>query len=56
MSQFSIEEIQKQVKPYLARGDEMEARNPLVSFYCRIYVAEKLLELRKDTEAAPIPG
>ena len=45
---MTLDQVQRQVKPFLARADEMESRNPLVSFYCRVYVAEQLVELRKE--------
>jgi vacuolar protein sorting-associated protein VTA1 len=50
--------MQKKLLPYLKRADELESREPLASFYCRLYVAEQLMKTRvagdADTDAALI--
>lgn len=45
--------MQKRLLPYLKRADELEAREPLASFYCRLYVADQLLTQRSpESDAA----
>eukprot|EP00397_Hematodinium_sp_SG-2012_P050485 GEMP01058707.1.p1 GENE.GEMP01058707.1~~GEMP01058707.1.p1 ORF type:complete len:304 (+),score=48.04 GEMP01058707.1:95-913(+) len=41
----------KRFEPYLKRADEINATMPLVAYYCRLYVAEKLMifHQQKDT-------
>lgn len=45
--------MQKRLVPYLKRADELESREPLAAFYCRIYVAEQLMSQRsQESDAA----
>lgn len=35
----------KRLTPYIKRADELQAEDPLASFYCRTYVVEQLIAL-----------
>ena len=45
--------MQKKLLPYLKRADELETREPLASFYCRLYVADQLMKIRTSGVSDP---
>ena len=55
---FFVRMLLKRLIPYLKRADELEIREPLAAFYCRLYAAEQLMKARSpgdhETDAALI--
>lgn len=56
MSEVNLESIpqslkgDKSVKPFVSRSVELESINPIISFYCKIYVLEHILTNKLHTQ------
>ena len=42
----------KKIKPYLERGAEIKARDPIVAYHCRLYALQEAMKMRKDLPKA----
>eukprot|EP00746_Dinoflagellata_sp_MGD_P028388 gnl/MRDRNA2_/MRDRNA2_167093_c0_seq1.p1 gnl/MRDRNA2_/MRDRNA2_167093_c0~~gnl/MRDRNA2_/MRDRNA2_167093_c0_seq1.p1 ORF type:complete len:266 (-),score=80.12 gnl/MRDRNA2_/MRDRNA2_167093_c0_seq1:70-867(-) len=43
----------KKFKPFLQRADELEAHQPIISFYCRVFVSEGLMKAKQAGNTDP---
>ena len=44
--------LQKRLVPYIKRANELENDNPIVAFYCRLFVVEELMKARASGDTS----